>query len=258
MLLHYMDPHDPYFTHPYDGEALARVANPNPDRALADRYRAAYDGEIGYLDAQLDRLFAELKARGVYDQTLIVFTADHGEEFCEHGGWWHGTTLYDEQLAVPLIVKPPRGGVTGAVSDALVSSVDIAPTILAGAGLAAPGAMVGKALGLLASAPAPRDHSFAESELEGNVLQAYRSGGWKLIHANPGNPRGLPEHQLFDVAKDPREQRDLVASRGEQATTLSANMAAVRSHAESMAVHASETAIDSATEERLRALGYVH
>ncbi len=258
MFLHYMDPHDPYFAHPWNGDALARVANPNPDRALADRYRAAYDGEIVYLDAQLGRLVAGLKARRRYDDTMIVLTADHGEEFCEHGGWWHGQTLYDEQLAVPLLVKPARGGGTGVVSQAMVASLDIAPTIIAAAGAVVPEAMVGRPLSLVASAPAPRDHAFAESDLEGNVLRAYRTDAWKLIEANPANPRGLPPRQLFDVAGDPREQRDLAGSRQEEVATLAARLADVHGRAVAAGVHGAKTAIDSATEERLRALGYVN
>lgn len=259
LFLHYMDPHDPYFTHPWNGEALARVADPNPNCSQADRYRTAYDNTITYLDEQLARLFAELKARGVYDKTMILLTADHGEEFCDHGGWWHGQTLYDEQLTVPLIVKAPRGGPAGVVNDAMVGSVDIAPTIIAGAGASVPEAMVGRPLSLAAGAPAPRDHSFAESALEGNVLEAYRTGdGWKLIQANPGNPRGLPTQQLFEVARDPREQRDVAASQSRQVTTLAAQLTTVQTHALASAVGGSETAIDSATEERLRALGYVN
>jgi arylsulfatase A-like enzyme len=258
LFLHYMDPHDPYFTHPYNGEGLARVANPNPDPSLADEYRAAYDGEITYLDQQLARLFAELKRRGLYDSSLILLTADHGEEFCEHGGWWHGLTLYDEQIAVPLIIKAPRGGASDVVNETIVSSIDIAPTIIAAVGGTPPDVMSGRPLGLGADAAAPRDHAFAESELEGNVLQAYRSQEWKLIQANPGNPRGLPPQQLFDVARDRGEQHDLAASRTDAVATLAAHLNAVQSHAVSVAVGGSETAIDSATEERLRALGYVN
>ena len=62
MFLHFMEPHDPYFVHPYNGEAYARVANPNPDPAMADKYRATYDGEIRFLDSELEKLFRELKA----------------------------------------------------------------------------------------------------------------------------------------------------------------------------------------------------
>ncbi len=258
MFLHYMEPHDPYFVHPYNGEAYARVANPNPDAALAGKYRAAYDGAIRFLDDELAKLFAELKKQNLYDESLIVLTADHGEEFHEHGGWWHGTTLYDEQLAVPLLVKAPKGGPAGVVNEHVVSSLDIAPTIIATAGVAVPKSMVGKALGLGSDAAAPRDHAFAESELEGNSLQAYRSGGMKVIHANAGNPRGLPEHQLFDVTADPGEQKDLIATQSEVANKLTADMGAVQGHAESIAVESTGTSIDAASEERLRALGYVH
>jgi arylsulfatase A-like enzyme len=258
LFLHYMDPHDPYFTHPFNGEGLARVANPSPDPSLAAKYRSAYDGEITYLDQQLARLFGELKTRGLYDKSLVVLTADHGEEFCEHGGWWHGLTLYDEQIAVPLIVKAPQGGPRAVVNETMVSSIDIAPTLIAAVGAAAPEAMVGRVLGLGTDAAAPRDHTFAESELEGNVLQAYRTGEWKLIQANAGNPRGLPVQQLFDVTRDRGEQHDVATSRGDAVATLAAHLAAVQSHAVAVAVGGSETAIDSATEERLRALGYVN
>lgn len=258
MFLHFMEPHDPYFVHPYNGEAYARVANPNPDPSLADTYRDAYDGAIRFLDEELAKFIAELKARGLYDDAVILLTADHGEEFHEHGGWWHGTTLYDEQLAVPLIVKGGPAAPKGVVNEAVVSSLDIAPTLIQAAGLKVPQSMVGKPLGLSTDAPAPRDHAFAESELEGNILQAYRSGGMKVIHANPGNPRGLPEHQLFDVANDPREQKDLIATQTEVANKLTADMGAVQSHAESIAVESTGTSIDAASEERLRALGYVH
>jgi arylsulfatase A-like enzyme len=258
LFMHFMEPHDPYFVHPYNGVAYARVANPNPDPALADTYRDAYDGAIRFLDGELQKLFADLKAKGLYEDALIVFTADHGEEFHEHGGWWHGTTLYDEQVGVPLIVKAPKGGSAGAVADAMVSSIDVAPTIIAGAGVAVPQTMVGKPLVLRADAPAPRDHWFAESELEGNSVQAYRSNGMKVILANPGNPRGLPDHQLFDVAHDPGEKNDLIATKTEVANQLTADMTALQQHAESIAVESTGTSIDAASEERLRALGYVH
>ena len=64
----------------------------------------------------LGRLFEELKRRGLYDRTLIVLTADHGEEFHEHGGWWHGTTLYDEQIHVPAHPEAAASGARRAAS----------------------------------------------------------------------------------------------------------------------------------------------
>jgi hypothetical protein len=118
--------------------------------------------------------------------------------------------------------------------------------------------MVGRPLTLSAGATAPRDHSFAESDLEGNVLESYRTAdGWKVIEANPRNPRGLPPRQLFQTQKDPHEQHDLAATETQQAATLSAHLEVVQNKALNAAVGGHETAIDSATEERLRSLGYV-
>ena len=108
LFLHYMDPHDPYFRHPYNGKAVARVRTPHPAPERAGELSDLYDGEIAFLDGHLGEFLDHLKRQGLYEDALIVLTADHGEEFHEHGGWWHGTTLYDEQIQIPLILK--RGG----------------------------------------------------------------------------------------------------------------------------------------------------
>jgi arylsulfatase A-like enzyme len=257
LFAHYMDPHDPYFVHPYNGEGYARVANPNPPAGVAERYRQLYDGEIAYLDTHLGRLFAELRRRGLYDDTLIVLTSDHGEEFHEHGGWWHGTTLYDEQIHVPLLMKPPRGGARGHVVDELATSLDIAPTMLALAQVPVPAVMQGHPLPL-DGAPAPaRESVFSEEDLEGNVLQSVRTTTSKLITANPGNPRGLQPEELYDVKTDPNEQHSLVASEPvlleELRAALGRSYLAARAHAGAGA----QTDVDSVTKDRLRALGYL-
>ncbi|HJL24680.1 MAG TPA: sulfatase, partial [Polyangiaceae bacterium LLY-WYZ-15_(1-7)] len=84
----YMDPHDPYYPHPYDGTGYSRAANQRPDPSEADRLRALYDGEIEYWDEHFGALIDDLKRRGLYEDLTIVVTSDHGEEFCEHGGFW--------------------------------------------------------------------------------------------------------------------------------------------------------------------------
>jgi arylsulfatase A-like enzyme len=257
LFVHYMDPHDPYFVHPFNGEGYARVANPNPPASVADKYRELYDGGIAYLDEHLGRLFADLKRRGLYDKMLIVLTGDHGEEFQEHGGWWHGTTLYDEQIHVPLLLKPPAGGARGRVIEELTTSLDITPTILATAGLAVPPVMQGHPLPLDSGAAPSRDSVFSEEDLEGNVLQSVRTPSSKLITANPGNPRGLQPEELYDLKTDPAEQHSLVST---EPTLLEEMRAALgRSYLEARA-HAgagAQTDVDSVTKDRLRALGYL-
>jgi arylsulfatase A-like enzyme len=255
---HYMDPHDPYMVHPFNGVGYARDAMPNPSPGMAAVLQATYEGEIAYLDEHLGALFDDLKRRGLYDQTMIVLTADHGEEFHEHGGWWHGTTLYDEQTNVPLIIKPAGGGARGAAVTDLVASLDIAPTILTATGLPVPPAMQGHALPLDGTAPAPRAAVLAEEDFEGNALQALRSLDWKIVTANPGNPRGLPATGVYDLAKDPREMQNVAAEVGApKVDELRAALGKKVVEARAQAHATTQTNVDGATHGRLKALGYV-
>ncbi len=258
LLVHYMDPHDPYFRHPYDGEAIARVENPNPSAALAPRMRELYAGEVRYMDQGFAALVEALRRAGVYERTALVLTADHGEEFQDHGGWWHGTTLYEEQIDVPLLVKWPAGapgGAPGLVAGGRGRLLDIAPTIVALTGASMPASWQGA--DLRAGVPADRA-LFAEEDHEGNVLSAIQSGPWKLIRANPGNPRGLRPAELYDLARDPTEKSDLATGRPEDLARLDLALGEAASVAAGQAVASSgEVEMDPATRERLRALGYV-
>jgi arylsulfatase A-like enzyme len=257
MYAHFMDPHDPYMVHPFNGEGYARVALPNPPPEMAARLREVYEGEVTYLDEHLGVLFEELRRRGLYDRTVIVLTADHGEEFHEHGGWWHGTTLYDEQINVPLIIKPAAGGSRGAAVTALVSGVDIAPTVLAAAGLPVPPAMQGHVLPVDGGPVPPRDTVFAEEDFEGNVLQALRSRAWKVVTANAGNPRGLPETGLYDLTTDPKELVNAAANATGRVDEMRAALGRSVLEARAQAGATTQTNVDGVVRDRLKALGYL-
>ncbi|HVZ36364.1 MAG TPA: sulfatase-like hydrolase/transferase, partial [Polyangiaceae bacterium] len=204
-----MDPHDPYYEHPYNGVGYSRAAHVKPEPSEAERLRTLYDGEITFWDEHFGRLVAELKRRGLYDGLTIVVTSDHGEEFMEHGGFWHGTTLYDEQLHVPLFVKLPRAERAGTTVSHWVESVDIVPTLVGLQKLTVPESVQGVDLFR------GKEQTFAEESHEGNVLKSTRvqEGGaeWKMIRANAGNPRGLKEHELYRLDRDPTERDDLAA-----------------------------------------------
>ncbi|MFQ5457674.1 MAG: sulfatase, partial [Myxococcota bacterium] len=259
LFLHYMEPHDPYFAHPYDGRAVARVQTPRPSGARAEELSDLYDGEIEFLDAHLGSFLDTLREKGLYDDTLIVLTADHGEEFHEHGGWWHGTTLYDEQIQVPLLLKPaqispyPPALSAGSRFEGMARLLDVAPTILGLAGVDAPGAMQGKSL----ADGEGVGESYAEEDLEGNSLRSLRTTRWKTIEANAGNPRGLPEIALFDLAGDPGELNNLATGNAARANAMRGRMDHTLGEALRAAVAGEQVEVDAATRERLRALGYV-
>jgi len=258
LFLHYMEPHDPYFAHPYNGAAVARVSTPNPDPSQADPMRKLYDGEISYLDQCLDELIEYLKREGLYENTLIILTADHGEEFYEHSGWWHGNTLYDEQIHIPLIIKYPQGRFKGTLVKEMVRTLDIAPTILDYVSSQIPPAMQGKSLLHNYQLRPPQDQViFSEENLEYNVLKSLRSEQWKLILANQDNPRGLAPQELYQVKHDPGEKENVAAREVTTVHQIAAQIDHYVAYAMSSAARETRGNIDRTTEERLRALGYV-
>jgi uncharacterized protein (TIRG00374 family) len=254
----YMDPHDPYYEHPYNGVGYSRAAHVKPEPREAERLRKLYDGEIAFWDQHFGELVAELKKRGLYDALTIVVTADHGEEFMEHGGFWHGTTLYDEQLHVPLYVKLPNRQRAGSTVSHWVESVDVMPTLVALAKLPIPSAVQGS--DLFRGKP----QTFAEESHEGNVLRTTRvqAGGqaWKVISANAGNPRGLKERELYRVDVDPGERTDLSSKDGASLASREAELTSASDQARSGALKSREVnvSMDEAAQERLKALGYAN
>ncbi|MEE8312516.1 MAG: sulfatase [Candidatus Binatia bacterium] len=253
-LVHYMDPHDPYFEIPYNGKAVARVNTPHPAGDRAGELRELYVDNIEYVDGFLGGVFGRLKKLGLYDDMLIVVTADHGEEFYEHEGWWHGTTLYDEQVHVPLIVKLPNNARRGQRVRDLARLVDVMPTILTAAGVGLPTQVQGRDLFGTGGAP---DAVYAEEDHEGNVLESIRTADWKLVVANEGNPRGLEMMELYYLGDDPGETRNLASSRTERVAELRGRMTAMADTAAANAVSGVSGDISSDDAERLKALGYM-
>jgi arylsulfatase A-like enzyme len=252
----YMDPHDPYYPHPYDGTGYARAAHQKPDPSDAARMRKLYDGEIEFWDAHFGELVADLKRRGLYDDLTVVITSDHGEEFMDHGGFWHGTTLYDEQIRVPLLLKLPRGERGGSVVTHWVESIDVMPSLLQRNGIAVPKGVQGKDL-LQAS-----DSVYAEEDHEGNVLRSLRlrrgQSELKLIEANEDNPRGLQPFELFRMDQDPGE---LVNLARDDAATLGVAVSNLEQRARETELGAAarqqlNVRADPAAMQKLRALGY--
>ena len=215
--------------------------------------RARYDEELLALDAQIGELFAELEAKGLWDETLVVVTADHGEEFFEHGGYFHGQSLHDELTHVPLIVKPPTSwqAPAGARVDGLAESRDISATLLAAAQvqpLPAGTVDLGPWVRGTAHGDAPRD--FAVSESLDQV--AIRSATHKLVVDRKGGG-----YRLFDLAADSAESRDVAAAEGAQLAQLRRQLSDWRRGLQEMR-KGPTVEVDEETREGLDALGYVN
>lgn len=221
---------------------------PDINAALLQDMSDAYDEGIQFVDAELGRLFAELKLRGSYDRTLIVVTADHGEQFMEHGEIGHGTSLHDVLLRVPLIIKFPCPGPNCGAHrvDEQVQTVDLMPTILATVGVPAPQAVSGRDI----SKPVPSTR-VAYAEVGGQI--ALRTSHFKLIHY-------LEESrtELYALQPDPGERRNLADADPQLAATFRDRLFSWLEQTEQNAAAPREEVVaDEQMLARLKALGYV-
>jgi arylsulfatase A-like enzyme len=159
------------------------------------RVAACYYACISQIDHHVGRMIERLKARGLYDNTLIVFTADHGDYMGCHHQILKGGLMYDPLIKVPLIVKWPGGRRAGRVSRELVNNVDLAPTLIRAAGLEPPTAMSGQDL----DRGVDREIVFAEA-----AHRMARTGGEKLLLCDPRE-----RSCYFDLSADPLELENL-------------------------------------------------
>jgi len=282
LFLYLWDPHYDYLpSPPYDRRFVTPACEPfdlshwetrdDVDRLSPARLMyvwSQYEGEIRATDDLLGRLFVLLREAGLWDDTLVIVTADHGEEFFEHGKRGHKNNLYAESVDVPLIVKYPGAG--PARRDTRVASlVDVLPTVLEVAGLAAEGHRDGRSL-LAAATPdravllelvslSYQGHMFPAGVYWGGIRTADRKLVWR--EQRPDGGTGTVDLiQLFDVAADPGEQRNLAAARQDEAKAMMARFDTTASATRVEAARHDErglAAIGESDRARLRALGYL-
>jgi arylsulfatase A-like enzyme len=209
--LFYLDVHEPYLPSQRSRSALNRLRSAKLNRKrryfkerlsqkeikdLSKLYRES----VQDLDVAVGRLVQALADRDLYDDLTVIFTADHGEQFGEHGEVGHPAQLYDEQLHVPLIVKP-RGCLPERVEvDHPVSLLDLGPTIAKVAGLAPDTRIASQVLPLSSkdvSAQSTEQPVIAFGDVAGTSY-SYRRYGWKLIWSKRGK-------ELYDLRTDPGE-----------------------------------------------------
>jgi arylsulfatase A-like enzyme len=216
--------------------------------------QALYDGEILWVDHWLGRFFRGLKERGMYDESIILFLSDHGEEFGEHQGWFHGRSLYQEIVGMPLLLKLIEAAASGPC-ELSVDTVDLLPTLCGLCGIEAPDYVQGQDYSARLSDSSIEPVRFFVEEPPN--LYALRSGPWKLIERRRGDQRSA---RLFDLRVDPEELADLGAASPDTLAQLTETLHQLITGFEAARADlgaAEGSAVSPDTRELLRSLGYV-
>ena len=237
--MHLYDPHYPYRPpEPYSREYASQP----------------YDGEIAFADEQVGRLLRFLKDKGLYQNTVIVLSGDHGESLGEHGEKTHGFFIYNVTMHVPLIIHLPGKPATQTVADP-VSLVDLMPTVLAATGLDIPSQVQGRSLlSALRGEKIDRDRTlYGETFLprlhfNWSELRGAENAKYHFIDA--------PRPELYDLTKDPGELRNLFPEKKAVAEEMRAKLAGLIREYSAGKELAEKTGLDPALMERLKSLGY--
>jgi len=225
IFLHFMDPHQPYgapepyntmydpgysgrYKNTFGGDIVEELRSGKMELSDSElrHIQALYDGEITYFDSVFEQFLGFLNEQEILDSTLIVLTADHGEEFMEHGGFEHGHSLYDEVIHVPLIING-MGFPKGKVNNRTASTMDIFPTLLDFLNIEPPGNLNGHSL--LQPEPEKERLLISEQLLYGEELKGVTTPEYRYIYHTVSGAEELYELQsdarmLHSVATDKR------------------------------------------------------
>ncbi len=221
MLVFYMDPHWDYLPRPpydadfgaagYPAPSILSLSGKPAAAALSDRVVRAYDAEIRGSDDAFASLLEVIDSSLGSNRTAVVLCADHGESFWEHRNFTaHGNDLYDEELHVPLIIRPPAGVpfVPGSVVSGQAALVDVAPTLVAIAGGTPPASWAGRSLlASFVSGTADPVPVILDTSASGRHRRGVRDGNWKLIADSPFDSPS----EVYNLASDPDETNNLFA-----------------------------------------------
>jgi arylsulfatase A-like enzyme/Tfp pilus assembly protein PilF len=237
--LHFYDAHTPY----------------DPPEPFRSRFAARrYSGEIAYVDHEIGKVLRWLDSKHLTERTIVVAIGDHGESLNEHGEATHGLFVYDSTTRIPFIIRAPYEPMRGRRVTGTARTEDVMPTVLDLMGRRVPEGLQGRTLVSMMTGAAqdlnleayseslyPRNH-YGWSE-----LRALRSGRFKYISTT--------KPELYDLERDPGEQKNLYDERAQVAERMAAELA--RIGAEEAGASQGRSAVDPETRERLAALGYI-
>jgi tetratricopeptide (TPR) repeat protein len=236
--MHLYDPHYPY----------------RPPEPFASEYKdRPYDGEIAFADTQVGRLISFLKQKGLYRNTIVVVTGDHGESLGEHGEKTHGFFIYNATLHVPVIIRIP--GEPARTVGNVVNLVDLMPTVLDAIKQKLPAQVQGRSLlPLMENKPVDPRNLYAETFLprlhfNWSELRSVENQKYHFIDA--------PKPELYDVSKDPGELENLFDQKRAVTEEMRALLARMIKENSGNQELAEKSGLDPALADRLRSLGYM-
>ena len=245
--------------------------------SLSDRNYiiSQYDGAVLYLDDIFKRLLDRIQQLGLYQNTLIIFSSDHGEQFQEHGGLAHGRSLYQGEIHIPLIIKAPSGyGREGLRISTNVSAIDIPTTVLDLIKVRPPDSFQGRSLLPLLQGQ-PLEETMAFAELNNARLLAILKWGYKYLSEYSEDPlapqkssgisgqKSVIRQELYDLKRDPGEAHNLAASRPDLLNLFYKEKETFMEFASRFRQtrfrdqDANRIMLDDSRREQLRALGYI-
>ncbi len=279
--IHYLEPHSPYTPLRKDREAVAPGAPEGPSvPPLLRKYRpkldrigckdweclddpprvegnalegmiANYDGEIHLVDRRVGKLLRGLREQGITERAHIVFLSDHGEEFFDHRGWFHGNSIYEEMTGCVMAYTPPGGIRPGRRLDRPVSMLDLLRTVFEMLPIEPPPLHQGQVIPELLGSQGIARPVLSEQP---PFLFSLRMGKWKLIRRGKLED---PTWLLFNMQEDPLEKHDLSAAQPDTTAWLRGYLEGIVSELEQTRAGTEAVMDDPALLERLRSLGYV-
>jgi len=267
--LHYMDPHSNYIHHPqfnyaqdYNGLLGKNVHSGDLnkirrslDNADLEYIKDLYDEEISYTDMQIGRVLDSLSDYGLENNTVVIITADHGEELMDRNRFGHNKTLYQELIHVPLIIyMPSRGEARATRSKSSVEIRSLAKTIVELCGLNN-NHFGGENLLLIAEEKTADTYAYSQKPIGRErypKLEAISSGKWKLIK-NIQNDT----YELYDLEADPGEETNLFGSEDTDKILINGLISKSSAIEKESVVETAEVEFKEEEIEKLKALGYI-
>lgn len=269
LMLHYVPPHVPYapreefdvftdesYTGPYTGLlATMRAINQGelrPSVADLNHVMSLYDGNLRMGDDAVGKVLDVLRRRDRWDQTMVLVLSDHGEAFEEHGRMGHNTTVYDEMLHIPFILRLPGDVIPERVdTEALVTLADVVPTVLGYVGLEPDGPLTGA--DLLSPATFDVRRSLAARSSGERPAYAYRTLDWKAIATGAE----LRRQEVYNLRADPAETKNLASEQLDTSLCLATLLRQELSESRKALSAGEVPALSRDDMEALRSLGYV-